>query len=882
MLLAFFIALTLQTGAAEPPAGASPAAALSPGTSYDAAIPTLRQVVGHDLGDEVTPPDGLIAYLEALHRAAPSRTRLVEYARSWEGRRLVALVIGSPERMAQIDAVQSGLRRLADPRGLASAEADRLIAALPVVVALLHGVHGNEISSAGAALGMAYHLLAAQQDPVVDLIRREALVIIDPAQNPDGRARFVASNTLARAADADPHPVAAEHDEPWPGGRSNHYLFDLNRDWFAQTQPESAGRVKLLLDWTPQVVADLHEMGGESTYYFPPAAAPGNPHVSATQRGMLDTIGRAIAARFDARGFPYFVREVFDAFYPGYGVSWPSMHGGIGMTFEKASARGLAYRRQDGTFLTLHDGILEHFTAALATAETAARHRERLLREFLAFRRGAVADGETGTREYLLTGGDQRQTERLARLLVQNGAEVRRLQEPVTIAGRTVPGGAFVVPLAQPSGRLVRNLLDPQVSIDPAFLQRQDERRKRRLPDEIYDVTAWSLPLLWDVEAVATTRPTTARSEPYVPPTSPPASLGLPEARVGYLLPWNATTVGTVIAAQQAGLTVRFTPGPFTLAGRRFGAAAFLRTSDHGPELRGRLAAILGTHGSEVVPMDSAFVEDGISLGSTEVSRLKTPRVLLLWDTPASSLSAGWARYVLERRYGQPVTAVRAASLARVDLREFDVVVIPSGNYGTLPGTEQVRRLKEWMQAGGTLITLAEASRWAAREQVGLLDTRTELKGGAADTEPPPGSDAAKGKDAPAVPIDYDAAIAPARERPEVVPGALLRVDLDLEHWLAAGTDGEVQAQVDGQRVFTPIRLDKGRNVGVYAAAERVLASGVLWPESRDQIARKAFLVHQPVGRGHLVAFAEDPNTRAYAESTMQLFMNAVVLGPSR
>lgn len=296
----------------------------APGAAYDPRVPTIRQVLGHEAGERVTSPEGILRYLTALQEAAPDRTRLIRYAESWEGRPLFALLLGSPERLRDLERVRAGLQRLAgNGETPPVADPEPLIRDLPVIVALLHGVHGNEISSGEAAMALAYHLLAAQQDETVDLIRRESIVLIDPMQNPDGRARFVYQNLLGQAAAPDPDPLAAEHDEPWPGGRSNHYLFDLNRDWFAQTQPESEGRVRLLLDWMPHVVVDLHEMGGESTYYFPPGAPPPNPHMTAKQAEWLERFGRATADRFDRRGFPYFNREVFDAFYPGYGVSWP-------------------------------------------------------------------------------------------------------------------------------------------------------------------------------------------------------------------------------------------------------------------------------------------------------------------------------------------------------------------------------------------------------------------------------------------------------------------------------------------------------------------------------------------------------------------------------
>ena len=356
---------------------------LAPGAAYSPSIPTLKQVLGYEPGAEITTPEGIAIYLKALHDAAPDRTRLVEYARTWEGRPLYLFVIASPERIAAIDQLTADLTRFADPRGLAPAEVDRLVARLPVVVWLMHAVHGNEISSCDAALFEAYHLLAAEHDQAMDAVRKNAVVLIDPLQNPDGRARFISQTLLGRAADPDPNPLSAEHDEPWPGGRSNHYLFDMNRDWFAQSQPETLGRIKIGLTWHPQVVVDLHEMGGESTYYFAPPADPLNPYITKTQAGWLEAFGRANAARFDSRGFPYFIRELYDSFYPGYGESWPIYNGAVGMTYEKSSARGLVYRRRDGTLLTYRDGVVQHFTAALTTMETAAAHREQLLRDFL-------------------------------------------------------------------------------------------------------------------------------------------------------------------------------------------------------------------------------------------------------------------------------------------------------------------------------------------------------------------------------------------------------------------------------------------------------------------------------------------------------------------
>jgi hypothetical protein len=881
MLIGWILALQLA---------AAPVAELAPGATYDPRIPTIKQVLGHDFGEKITTPEEIPIYLRALQQAAPERTRLTEYARSWEGRPLWLFVIASPERIVTLDAIKTDLRRLADPRGLPTSDADRLLRTLPAVTWLMHGVHGDEISSSDAALAEAYHLLAAQRDPDVDLVLQQSIVVVDPMQNPDGRARFIVNNLFGAAASPDPTPAAAEHDEPWPGGRANHYLFDLNRDWFSQSQPETRGRIAAMLEWFPHVVVDLHEMVGDSSYYFAPPAHPINPHITRAQTASFELFGRANAARFDERGFAYFVRENYDEFYPGYGDSWPLFHGAIGMTYEQASPRGLVWKRKDGDLLTYRDAIVHHFTAALTTAITAARHREQLVRDFLEYRRTAVAEGERGPiREYIIVPGHDRSRARLlARSLTMQGIEVRRAEEVIRVNGRTLDAGAYLVSNAQPSGRLIRNLLDPHTAQDEAFIKEQDRRRRLRLGDQIYDITAWSLPLAYDVEIVTSSAAIAVKSTP-VERSAVAKGAPLAPARVGYVLPWGSATAAAVSDALRAGVRVRHAGRAFTLAGRHYPmGAAIIRISENGRDLPDKLGPIIARHEVEVIPVDSGYPDAGISLGSSAVESLKAPRVLLAWDVPTQGQSAGWARYVLERRFGVTVTTVRVSSFARVALHEFDVLVLPSGTYAALTAEDSLRRLREWIRTGGTLVTLAEASRWAANERVNLVETRTELRGGRPEVEPGPGvsggTGGAGGTAAAAAPqaFDYEKSIQPERERPENTPGALLRVVIDEEHWLSSGQDGEMQVLVEGQRVFTPIRLDRGRNVGAYTARDRLVGSGLVWDEARDQLARKAYLMYQAVGQGHVVAFAEDPNFRAFTEASQLLFINAVLLGPSR
>jgi hypothetical protein len=333
----------------------------------------------------------------------------------------------------------------------------------------------------------------------------------------------------------------------------------------------------------------------------------------------------------------------------------------------------------------------------------------------------------------------------------------------------------------------------------------------------------------------------------------------------------------------RAGLRVQSALEPFTLGGRSFGVGtAVLRVVDNPADLRQKLAAIAGRHGVEVVATDSGWVDDGISLGSGRMVGLRAPRVLLAWDAPTFSQSAGWTRWLLERRFGQPVTAVRVSSLRRVDWKRFDVLVLPAGSYTPQIGEDVLGSIKAWVRDGGTLVTLGEASRWAAREKTGLLETRTLMRDGSPEVEPDKDEKKKEPKKPePGKPFDLEQAIQPERERPESTPGALLRVTLDTEHWLAAGSDGELIALVEGARVFAPIPLDKGRNVGVYAAKDSLVAAGLVWDNARDLLARRSFLMEQPMGQGRIVAFAEDPNYRGFTEATSLLFMNAVLIGPA-
>ena len=407
------------------------------------------------------------------------------------------------------------------------------------------------------------------------------------------------------------------------------------------------------------------------------------------------------------------------------------------MTYEQASARSLSFARSDESTLTYRDGVMHHFNAAITTAITAAKNRERLVRNFLEYRRSAVTEGEkSAIREYVLVPGhDPSRADRLARNLATQGIEVRRAEEPVKIGNRQLPAGAYLVSHAQPTGRLIRNLLDPQTEQPQEFIKRQEERRARRQPDQIYDITAWNLPHVYDVELLTSPNAISVRAS-QLPMTydAPPAARPFAQGKVGYLMPWGNAAAAFTADSLQQGIRMRSIGGAFTLNGRAFPiGTALIRTADNPADLHARLTALATKHGTELVPIDTTYVESGTSLGSGENAFLKKPRVLMAWDAPTASTSAGWTRYTLERRFGQPVTIVRTASLGRVELFRLRRRRAPLG---------QLHR-RHRRRGGQSAQRLAARRRHARHDRgsdamgddgsVGLLETTPLLKSGAPD-----------------------------------------------------------------------------------------------------------------------------------------------------
>ena len=849
--------------------------------SYDEGIPTLVEVYGYDFGDEITTPEDAVDYLRTLAAAAPDRMRVVDYAQSWQGRDLVYGVIASRENMARLDEIQADIQRLADPDTLDAATREALLARVPSVVWLGYSVHGDEISPTDSGLMTAYHLLAAEDDAVVQSIFADTIVIIDPIQNPDGRARFIASFANARGLQADEDRYAVEHDQPWPRGRFNHYLFDLNRDWFTLSQPETRGRVAAMQDWHPQVVVDSHEMGGDSTYFFAPSAEPFNPNIIDAQRQVQDTIGRNNGGYFDLLGYEYFTREIFDAFYPGYGDMWPTMQGGVGMTYEQASARGLFWRQNDGDLLTYQDGVHRNFVASLSTAEATARNRRAFLESWVEARSGADGDGAEGT---IIDASTNRwNAENMARQLVAQGIRVERLDGRVNACGATYSDGAFLVRYDQPSGRLARTLLEPTTDLPADFMAEQERRREAGLAAQLYDVTAWSLPLMHNVPAASCRRlPALSGEQVNADDEMPHGSLG-GEARWGYVIPWDDAGQARLVAQlAREGIPMRSTDSAFRIGSTTYPRGSVVIPRAGAPvELDFTLARLAAESGARYAGMASSWVDDGPNFGSSDFQPIRAPRIALAWGNGTSPTSTGATRYVLEQRFGLPVTIIRPNTLMRADLSRYDVIILPDQGFPGYSSTLQAAPLQEFAREGGTLIGLGSATRWLSDPDNGFIPAQRER---AADTP----------RDTAATPSattdgiiltsvdEREAAEASAGSMPDNSPGAMVNIVANPNSWLSAGYDGGAAALVTGSDIYAPVAMDDADTVMRYAEVEDLLAGGYLWEDYAEQLAQKPYLIARSMGSGQVIAFTQSPTTRAYLNGLDLLLMNAVILGPAR
>ncbi len=841
-----------------------------PGQAYDPAVPTPRAVLGYELGQRFTPHRAMLRYIERV-AAASRRVTVDTVSRSFEGRELLILTVTSEANHARLDALRADARRVADPRGAAPGEVDAAVRRLPAIVWLAHSVHGGEASGVEAGLALLYQL-AAGTDEATRMALDSTIVLIDPNQNPDGRERHTHDVERWWSAQSLPgEPGALNNTGTWPGPRTSHYSFDLNRDWFIHSHPETRGRVAAFLSWMPHVAVDLHEQGSSSSFYFAPPREPDNRNNPRHLFKWFDIFAAAHGADFDRRGWSYFRREGYDSFYPGYGEGWPMLTGAVGMLFESAGSSGGGVRRSDGTLRTLHQAAWEHYTAEWATVRTAARRRAELVGDYAKARRDAITIHATGPMRAVVVERDaQGRADSLAARLRANGIDVHRLTADADLAGATpyleprgaaavrVKAGAYVVDLAQPQGHLAKALLEPDAELDSAFVRHELELRRTGQPDRFYDVTAWSLPYVYRVRAWHTrTLPA-----PIAPVTELPRAAAPPAARARYgyaFAPGSEASNRLLAALLRDSVRVWHAPRSFTSGGQAFPHGAFVvRVAANDSSVHARVAAHAAAAGATVHPVASAGVDEGTDLGSNSVRPILPPRVALLSGPPVSGTSWGFAWYAMDQRLGYPTTLVDAAFVAN-GLQDYTVLIMPSVQAAALDrllGDAGRQRLADWVRGGGVLITIDGATGWLAQESVRLARIRVRR-------------DSVRADSAGGAPL-------PAR-----FPGVIARATIDtLSPLLAGVADREIPVFANADRILTvPKDLRAGEAVIRYAAKERVRLSGYFWPELPERVALSPWLWTERVGQGRIIAFAHDVNFRDSLRGLLPIFGNAVLLG---
>ncbi len=804
--------------------------------------------LGYGVGQRFTPHHKLVSYFEKVAQQAPSRVKLIPYGTTNEGRPLLLAAVSTPANLDRLESIRMNNLRLAN---VARDRAAAIEAGAPAIVWLSYNVHGNEASSSEASL-LTLYTLALQRDTAVQRWLDKTVVLIDPCLNPDGRDRYVNWYNSVVGANYNPLATSREHREPWPGGRTNHYYFDLNRDWAWQVQTESRQRMKLFLDWMPQVHVDFHEQGYNEPYYFAPAAEPYHEVITPWQREFQHQIGKNHARYFDSNGWLYFTKQVFDLLYPSYGDTYPTYNGSIGMTYEQGGiGAGLGVVNKDGDTLTLSDRALHHFTTSMSTLETAANQSARLIAEFRKYFNQAVSSGQGIYKSYVIRSqpGDEWRLRSLLDLLDRNGIRYEQAANATAKGFRYSSGkeesfstqsADVVISAMQPRSALLTTLFEPRT----------------RLSDSVtYDITAWSLPYAYGLEAFACKDKIAA--QPYGAPVAKPAFV---RSTYGYAIPWNglaavrlATTIG------KSGVLLRYAEQPFTVGGKTFSAGTVLVLPTSNQKLGARFHELVqeASDRSEasIFPISTGLVEAGSDFGSEKVRNLTMPRVALLTGEGVGSNAVGEIWHHFDQQLKYPIHLINQSDLGRMNWSQLDVLILADGNYSFLGNKDQAEACKKWIQSGGRLIALESAV-------TQLSDWGIKLRKG----EDKKSTDSVQTS-------QYE-----TRERESVsgiTPGSIWSVELDNTHPLAFGYPKNYYTlKMDGN-VLEPFKED-GWNVGVLKSNTPI--NGYAGSVYRSNLSEGTLFGVQSMGRGQIVCLVDNPLFRSFWENGKLLLSNAVFL----
>jgi hypothetical protein len=812
------------------------------------------EFLGYSIGSRFTPHFRIVNYFEYAAAQSPGRVKIIHYGETNEGRPLMLACISSPENIANLGNIQKNNLRLAHLVNDQIAPNENM----PPIVWLSYNVHGNEPASSEASMLTLYALLDPANMKTKEWLKN-TVVILDPCINPDGRDRYVNWYNSVVGKYSDPQPFAREHREPWPHGRTNHYNFDLNRDWAWQTQVESQQRIKIYDEWMPQVHVDYHEQGINSPYYFAPAAEPYHEVITQWQRDFQVMIGKNNAKYFDQNSWLYFTKEEFDLFYPSYGDTYPTFNGAIGMTFEQGGiGAGLGVITRDGDTLTLADRAKHHFTTSLSTIETASMNAGRLMKEFHAFFTNATEKGYGAYKTYVIKNSiaDAERVRSLTELLDKN--QVSYVFSPGSFRGMfsgynyftgknegfSIDQNDLVISALQPRSALLSVLFEPD----------------SRLSDSAtYDISAWSLPYAYGVKAFAVKDNIHVSEGNYINPFKDE------ESSYGFILPWQGIpSVKTVCTLLKKGFVLRYTTVQVETNGKQFkeGSILILKTANKkfGNDIFTVAKNIADENKVHLYAVPGGMVDRGVDFGSNKTGIMKAPRVALLTGDPVSSSAAGEVWHFMEKEIGYPVSLINATDLNASLLNNFDVLVMPDGNYKFLSAKDKLDEFRNWLNTGGRVVALESAVSQLAGADLGIKFKKQD-DGDKKDTS------------------YRSLKVFEQRDRDAIsstTPGSIWKVFLDNTNPLAYGYPDYYFTLKQDDVIYDFMKGDDVWNVGVLKKENNV--AGFVGSRLKPKLKDGLLFGVQFIGRGAISFLADDVLFRNFWENGKLMFCNAVFM----
>ena len=826
------------------------------GTAFDQGIPSPEEFLGYPIGTFHTRHDRLVAYMQELARLS-DRAEYQAIGMTYEHRPMPVLTVTSTANHSRLEDIRQQHLAYLEPGAVAAVD-------LPVIMHLGYGVHGNEPSSGEAAMLTAYWLVAGTGSDVEGYLS-DAVIHIEPTLNPDGRDRHTHWANMNRAQPFVADPIDREHNEVWPGGRTNHYWFDLNRDWLPLVNPESKARIDFHHAWRANVVTDHHEMGSSSTYFFEPTKPYGSWNPLLPERLYTDLtveFARYWADALDEIGSLYFSGEVFDNSYPGYGSTYPNFLGGMAVLFEQASSRGHVQESSHHGQITFAFTIRNQLRTGMATVRTGVANRQTLRQYQRDFYDSAISDGGAYDVDGWVFGSphDPTLNREFIDLLLRHRIQVYELTSPQRVGDVTFePGRAWVVPASQPMYRLARSIF---------------ERTESFADSVFYDASTWTVSLAYGMPDGTLT----GALPTGVQLTEPPDYAGartIDRTSIAYLMDWGNSAAPRALQAMQAAgvraeaafspLTIPTTGGDVSLP--RGSISIPVSVQPLSPDsLHSAVTSAARQANIAIYSATTGKSVEGIDLGSGNFRPVRAPQVIIPMGEGVSSYEAGQLWHLLDQRVGMPITKVDVNDLGRVSWSDYDVLVLVSGATSSLTG-DRLDELKQWVRGGGTLVALRSAAAWATRNEF-TPNVDAPGVGKPADEE----------EEAETENQRRNYADARAFEGAQAIGGSIWQADLDITHPLGFGYQRRyLPVWRDHSFFYAP--SDNPYNTVAQLIDDDPHLSGYISAPMRERLAGSPSVLADRLGRGTVVLLIDNPNFRGYWRGTNRLFLNALFFG---